>query len=429
MRPRTYSTDTALPHHSPRVRLAPLGALALGVMLSACGSSAQSGAAQTPETEAQDEAGEKVDVKAQFERESEPVAKQPVDGKGNWAAYIEAKTPPQVIQHDQFLEVVADVGWDSELHCFVYQEAIDSAGAIHAMLQAAGKNVEFQAVTPYALARDGLVPMIGVRGIYQVKQDGVLMAGDYKLMVMPRGEFPVLCVHDAAGFAQSFMRVTTEFASSFKYQSNQNAVVRGELWSVTLDETPVGFSQHSTYALDGGKVRRVSLSASFIPTAPGQLALEDRVSIVTSDASGNLIDGKYITFENGETALSLDVERSKQSYNYVGTIQNKEVRGSFKSKKPVVTAYAFEKRIKGMAKKPQKTSFDQWEYTPGIDPAQASKVTYDVTPGDGSLLVVASIGQRAVTMHANPKGVVDEVQMPVGSRNVESKLLEEVGDL
>lgn len=412
------------------LRLTPgLAAIAIGILLTGCGSSAHTTTPENPETEAESKTAEKVDVKAQFERESDPIAKQPVEGKGNWSAYIEAAKPPQVIGHDQFLEVVADVGWDSELHCFVYQEAIDAAGAIHTMLQAAAQNVEFQAVTPYALERDGLVPMIGVRGIYQVKQNEVLMAGDYKLMVMPRSDFPILCVHDAAGFAKSFVRVTTDFARSFKYEANQNAVVRGELWSVMLDDTPVGFSQHSTYALEGGKMRRVSLSASFIPTAPGQLALEDRVSIVTSDSTGNLIDGKYITFENGETALSLDVERSKQNYNYVGTIQNKEVRGTFKSKKPVVTAYAFEKRIKGIVKKPQKTSFEQWEYTPGIDPAQASKVTYDVTPRDDALVVVASIGQRAVTMHANPKGVVDELQMPVGSRTVESNLLEEVGDL
>src|SRR5690606_29933261 len=156
--------------------------------------------------------------------------------------------------------VVVDVGWDSEIHCFVYNDAIDSAGAIHTMLEVATQNVEFQAVSPYALERDGLVPMIGVRGIYKVNQDGVVMAGDYKLMVVPRAEYPVLCVHDAAGFANSFVRVTTEFARSFKYDSSQNAVVRGELWSVTLDDTPVGFSQHSTYALGGGKVRRVSLS-------------------------------------------------------------------------------------------------------------------------------------------------------------------------
>lgn len=406
-----------------------VGALVIGMLLAGCGSSAQQTTPESPEEDSEPTPSEKVDVKAQFERESDPISKQPVDGKGIWSAYIESNKPPQVVPHDQFLEVVADLGWDSELHCFVYQEAIDAAGAIHTMLQAAAQNVEFQAVTPYALERDGLVPMIGVRGIYQVKQDDVLMAGDYKLMVMPRSEYPILCVHDAAGYANSFVRVTTEFAKSFKYQSNQNTVVRGELWSVTLDDTPVGFSQHSTYAVEGGKVRRVSLSASFIPTAPGQLALEDRVSVVTSDSTGNLIDGKYITFENGETALSLDVERAKQTYNYVGTIQNKEVRGSFKSKKPIATAYAFEKRIKGIVKKPQKTSFEQWEYTPGIDPAQASKVTYDVTPQEDTLVVVASIGQRAVTMHANAKGVVDELEMPVGSRTLESNLLEEVGDL
>jgi archaellin len=411
------------------LRVSGAAVVTFGLLLTGCGSSSQAANPESPDAEDGSKAPEKVDVKAQFKRESDPIAKQPVDGKGNWSAYIEAKSPPQVIAHDQFLEVVADLGWESEVHCFVYQEGIDAAGAVHTMLQAASQSVEFQAVTPYALERDGLVPMIGVRGIYQVKQNEVLMAGDYKLMVMPRSDFPVLCVHDAAGYAVSFIRVTTEFARSFKFETETLPVVRGELWSVTLDETPVGFSQHTTYQVAGGNLRRVSLSASFIPTAPGQLALEDRVSIVNSDAAGNLIDGKYITFENGETSLSLDIERAKQNYNYVGTVQNKDVRGTFKSKKPVMTEYAFEKRIKGIAKKPQKTSFEQLEYTPGIDPAQPSKVTYEVTPEEGAVSVIASVGQRAVMMHANSKGVIDKLKMPVGARNVESNLLEEVGDL
>lgn len=433
---RHWSTGrrAALNPRSPSVVRRRAGLFALGGAIAlqcafACSPATAGSSAQTPSPDEQKTEGEKTDLKAQFSRESEPISKQPVSAKGAWTAYIEAKSAPKIVAHEEVVEVIADLGWDSELHCLVYPEAIDAGAAIHTSLKNASESVEFQAVTPYALDRDGLVPIVGVRGIYRVNQDGVVLAGDYKIMVMPRSDYAVLCFHDAAGYAQSFMRVTSEFARSFKYESKESPSIRGELWSVTLDETPVGFSQHSTYELEGKKLRRVSVSSSFIPTAPGQLAVEDRVSVVTTDLTGNLIDGKYVTFENGETSLSVDVERAKQTYNYVGTVQSKEVRGSFKTKKPVLSAYAFEKRIKGISKKPQKSSFEQLEYTPSLDPGQASAVTYDVTPQEGALLVVASIGQRSVSMHANTNGVVDELHMPVGSRTVESKLLEEVGGL
>lgn len=377
---------------------------------------------------AQEEVIEPIDIKAQFEREAAIIGKHTVHAEGLWSASMEAKTDPVVVQHEQALEVIADLGWDSELHCFVHQGAIHAATMIHAMLQAAPPNVQFQTVTPYGFDKQGLVPWMGIRAIYQVEQDGVLMNGDYKLMVMPRSEYPVWCFHDAAGYSQSFLRVTSEFAKSFEFAPPQSAPVRGELWRLTLDQLPVGFSLDTTYALAKGQRRRVSTSASFIPVAPGQLTLEDRSSVVTSDASGALISGSYTNFENGAPSMALEVERARQGYRYSGRIGAQDVSGTFKTKKPILTSQAFDNRIAALAKKPQKATFDQWEYIPGIDPAQASKVTYEVTPENEALKIVASVGQRAVTMHTNASGVVERLQIPVDSLTIESRLVEAIGN-
>jgi hypothetical protein len=103
-----------------------------------------------------------VDVQAQFEREAEPIPKQSVR-HGAWRASLESKTSPQIIEHEQAIEIVADLGWDSSLHCFVCQNAINPATMIHAMLEAAAANVDFQSITPYGFDRDGLVPVVGFR--------------------------------------------------------------------------------------------------------------------------------------------------------------------------------------------------------------------------------------------------------------------------
>src|SRR5690606_25280353 len=117
-------------------------------------------------------------------------------GVGLWRAYLEAKEPPKVEPRDKYIEVTADLGWDVALSCYVYEDTIDAGAASHAMIREAAKAVEFRALAPYHLASAGLYPVLGIRGIYQVEREGVLAAGDYKIVVMPRLEFPVLCTHD-----------------------------------------------------------------------------------------------------------------------------------------------------------------------------------------------------------------------------------------
>lgn len=391
------------------------------LLLGACGSS--TAPEPTPPRAQQTAPSDNVDVQAQFEREADPISKYPVS-QGAWRASIESKTPPQIVQHENATEIVADLGWDSSLHCFVCQNAINPASMIHAMLEAAASAVDFQSITPYGFDRDGLVPLIGFRGLYQVEQGSSLLTGDYKLMVMPRPEYPVWCFHDAAGYARSFLRVTSEFARSFEFDSSRPRPDSGELWTLTLDDTTVGFSQHATFKLKNGTVRRESVSVSFIPTDSDQLLLEDHVSDVTSDATGSLLKGNFVTFENGVAGLSIDVVRTKRGYDYSGTRRAEAVTGTFKTPKPIVTAYALEKRLKSLSKKTQKSTFEQWEYSPSIDVTQASKVAYTVTPEPNGMLVSVNVAQRSVTMRAKSDGSVYALQTPVGAFTVESTLVD-----
>ncbi|HEY3499019.1 MAG TPA: hypothetical protein VGK73_30215 [Polyangiaceae bacterium] len=398
--------------------------LASSALLGACGGS--KAPAGSP---ASNDSSEEQGVEAQFEREAEPTQKHLVKVEGAFSAYIEAKSPPKLKLEPLGLTVTADLGWDAEVHCFVHKQVVDAGAAANSMLKAAAKTVKFKALAPYFLEHHALDPVLGIRGVYHVEREGTLMAGDFKLMAMPRPEHPVLCWHDAPGYAKSFARVSTEFAKSFQFKSEQPAPTRGELWAITIDGTPVGFSRDTTYALDDGNVRRVSLGARFLPIAPGEMSFDDEAEIVTSDKDGALVSGKFLAIENGESSLEIDVERSKTGYNYVGTIQSKEVKGSFKSKQALKARYAAERKFKELARAGKKAKFEQWEYTPSIDAAQPSKVSYEVTSVDGGLTIVSTLGQRGATLKTNARGVVRQAVMSVGSRKIQIDLVEELGEL
>jgi hypothetical protein len=399
--------------------------LLAAVVLTAVGCGPR-GAASSPSGASEGEGG---GLEAKFEREAEPMQKHVVRGGDAFTAYIEASAAPSIERKEQGITITADLGWESPVQCFIYDHVIDAGSAANTMLKAAAKDVKFKALTPYFMDHQGLNPVLAIRGVYHVEQKGTVLAGDFKLMVMPRPELPMLCWHDAPGYAKSFARVTSDFAKSFQFKSEQPKPMRGELWIVHLDDVPVGFSRDTTYAMEDGNVRRVSLAARFLPTGPGEMSFDDDVEVITSDKEGALATGKYFSTENGETSLSIDIERTKTGYNYLGTIQNKEVKGSFKSKQALKARYASEKRFKALAAVRKKAKFEQLEYVPSIDATGGSKVLYEVSPEGEELAIVSTMGQRSLSMRANGRGVVKQLLMAIGSKKIAINLVEETGEL
>lgn len=401
-----------------------LGSAALG-----CGGHGAGGAPPATANGAASKDGGGGSIKEKLEQEGEPMGKQPVRGGDKFTGYVEAKAPPTVERKEQGFAISADLGWGGPLECFVYDHVIDAGAAVNIMLKEAAKNVKFNYLAPYYVDHQGLEPMLAIRGVYQVERNGEKYAGDFKLIVVPRSEYPLMCWLDTPGYAKTFARVTSEFAKSFKFESTRAAPTRGELWIVSVDGVPVGFSRETTYVQDGGKVSRIALSARFLPAGPGEMSFDDDAEIITMEKDGSIATGKYVSAENGETAYTIDVERTKSGYNYVGTIQGKAVNGSFKSKQPIKGHYAVELKLKGLAPSKKKAKFDEMEYDPSVDAANPSKVSYEVTPEGDGLTVTSSLGQRGMTSKANGRGIIKQIQLSAGAKKVQIDLVEESGEL
>ena len=403
---------------------------ALGLGSFGCGGHGAGGAPPaTANGQATSSAGSGGSIKEKLEQEADPIGKQPVRGGDKFTGYVEAKAPPKVERKEQGFSISADLGWGGPLECFVYDHVIDAGAAVNIMLKEAAKNVKFNFLAPYYVDHQGLEPMLAIRGVYQVEREGQKYAGDFKLIVVPRSEYPLMCWLDTPGYAKSFARVTSEFAKSFKFESKRAAPTRGELWIVSVDGVPVGFSRETTYVQDSGKVSRIALSARFLPAGPGEMSFDDDAEILGMDKDGSLATGKYVSAENGETAYTIDIERTKAGYNYVGTIQGKAVNGSFKSKQPLRGHYAVELKLKGLAAAKKKAKFEEMEYDPSVDAANASKVTYEVSPEGDGMTITSSLGQRGMTSKANGRGVIKQILLSAGAKKIQIDLVEESGGI
>ena len=394
----------------------------------ACGNKPAPKEARHPEQSAGHAALSAEDMKAQFQREAEPIQKLPVKSEDKWTAYFEAKSSPTLEFKDEYATLTADLGWDAPVTCFVYNATIDAGAASYAVISEAGKAVEFQQLLPFHLGSVRLNPILGLRGLYHVQRDGEVAAGDLKLILVPRLEYPLLCTHDAPGYAESFARVTSDFAKSFEFQSKLPEPMRAELWHARLEGVPVGFAQRFTYEMEHDAVRTVYISARFVPRAPGEISFEDSVELVDWDRKGLLESGRFLSFENGQSSFELGLEKAGRAYKYSGTVQDKPLSGSFRSQ-PIVGDLALERRLKSLAHSKRPSTFHQWEYLPSLDPLQTSKVTYKVSRHSGAMLIEALMGQRAMVMRANGRGVIQQHLFRVGARHIQVDLVQEAGEL
>lgn len=422
-------------HRRPATRtgLRTFSAVPLCLSLWACGG-AQTAEPERPgpsaETGAEAPAPEpsidRAALKAQFEREAPPTALQPVS-VGALHGEIESDAPPTVEREAGLHRVTARPESIGDVQCYVYDDVIDTASSLHALLSQAASKVALKQVAPYPLAHDHLDPIVGVRALYHLQRSEGLVAGDYKVVVMPRPDHSVACLHDAPGYPQSFFRVASAFAKSLRPRAAE-APHTGELWSVYVDHVPMGFSQDRRYATDEGGILQTTLESMFPQVAANELQLKDRVHLITTDSAGDVIESEHIAIEAGDKTMELELKRSPKGYRYSGTLNGTPVQGQFETPEPLRSSVALEQRLRQAAETHQAAEFSQWEYHPGVDPTAATEVRYRATPETNGMRVVMQLGQVAMTATTDAHGRPNLIEMPVGPRTVRMRVIERSGD-
>lgn len=375
--------------------------LALALLLAACGGSSHASQASVALTQPVSvtavlptlaPAAVRAAPEADDAREGATLTSLPVqDGDTPWSAEIEATVPPRVVSSDRFVSVTAEQGWDAPIQCFVYRGPIDAGASVSRLLERLGASVTFDKVRLASLSNAGLDPVLQVRAGYRSVSGAVDGTGELKIGVMPRAEYPLLCLYDGVGYVASFARVVTGFARSFRFHSKQVPPRRGELWYLAEGRALQGFSSFSEHALRDGSMRTVRNSSSLVPSEAGAPTTEDQTEVMTWGERGHLTSGSFVRLENGAMSHSVRLELGADGWSYSGEVQGKPIRGSFVESEPIMGRPALEQRIAELTRQlPPEASggeasdsaFTQLEYWPLLDATRPTLVGYVAVPSN-----------------------------------------------
>jgi hypothetical protein len=365
------------------------------------------------------------ELNALFKREVDlPAGKSFAAPDKAWKATFPATATPTLEQGEGFSHVSFSLGTEQPSQCFLYKDTIDAGQAVTKMLAGLRQNVEFTHVAPYRIATAQGLPVVFIEGRYLADSPAGKVAGSIKLGVTPRFTTPLLCFLDEPGYAETFAKAVTSIAESVQVQGDSSLPMFSEVWAIELENVPVGYELLRIHDGGDGTLTSISLSSSFIPTGPGEVATSDEVEVLQSDASG-ILKGTFLEIEGTEVSHELNLTRKgKTGYLVSGTVQGKGVKSEFKA--PIladkVAFYRYLQKNKGKS-----GQITVQEFTPALDPTAPSKVTYSLDAANRK--VSHKAGELTATSNLGASGLPEGMSVAVGVRQVTGTVIHRQGSL
>jgi len=389
-------------------------------LLTACGGNGEAKSATEREA-----ANTPDELNALFRREAKlPKSTSVKVESAGFEAEFPSADKPVVEIGDGFTHILFSLGTEEPAQCFFYNDTVDAGQSMTKMLAGLRGNVEFTHVAPYRISTAQGLPLVFIEGRYLADSEQGKVAGSIKLGITPRFVTPVLCFLDEPGYADTFASAMTTVAESIRVAEPKAEPVYSEIWGISIEDTPVGYQMLQVHDAGDGTVTAISLSASFIPTGPGELSTSDNVSVIQSDSSG-VLKGTFLEVEGTEVSHDLSMTRQgKTGYVVSGKMQGKEIKSQFKAPtlSDDVAFYRYLQKNRGKSGK-----VTVLEFAPSLDPTAPSKVTYEL---DGPNNTVShSVGDVSSKSKLGEAGLPETMILPIGVRELKGAVIHRQGSL
>ncbi len=396
--------------------------LVLAAGLSACGASAKTGSAQAnqPAAVSSDKAqpeSKKFDIDAYYQRELAPLAKKAFTFQ-KLSGESEASEAAKIVDDEGSFHLTIPLGTKAPLECFVYKREVDPAGSLVAIAREVKKSLDVRLLKTADVSLVGDFPVVFLEQQYVSPTEHGQAAGELKTMFYDHPVTPMLCMHDELGYNASFQRVTKNLAASLKVAGLEvNAPKLLEIYVDKIADQPAGFSRHVVLPGKNGGLVSTSKASTFIQRSPRDLVSSDSITTEICDKDGRLLEASYVEAEGGELAREIQMKRiGPQEYTYKGKHSGKNVSGKFKTKgkrglsgDKALTAAVLSELLSGKS-----AEMKMEEYHPGLNPEAPVEVAYKVDSKEQRRIKI-SVGQMEMLATADDKGLMQKLEIPVGS--------------
>jgi hypothetical protein len=300
-------------------------------------------------------------------------------GDGFFAAEVAASADPIVTARDGVYQVTVPIATDRPAECFVYHDALDAAATLGLLIDEPLRDMPRTQILNIDAGTFGKVPYLYQERLYLT---GRKTAGVLKGIVMPFDSSLLACLHDTAGYSETFRQMAGSFAASLVLRDDpREQLVHEEVLLWRLRDMNIGYTVNRAGPDAQGHIRSTVETAVLFPRSASETLARDEYNVIREQANGEVLSGRYAEAENGEIKVSINLNRAERGgYRVEGSFQGKEIDAPLEAASGVVGPW-YQHRAMIRAAYPasgQPRAMSFYTYVPSANPLQT--VTFDVSP-------------------------------------------------
>lgn len=333
-------------------------------------------------------------------------------GLGTWS---EAQS------EDNYWYFTVDIGSESPVECWAFQEYDGLANSLVNMMKYAVNNVstnlkktlESQYNFSLDVSNLGDVPVFSYDILYNLGETDERVSGLMKGMSAESANGLQVCLHNEIGYRETFKDVFTSFVNAVDRSANvkpfffaiNGMKMQGELVGIVSEK----------FSIDAdGDVEIVEATSLILPVDANTVSSTDSLARSWSRIDGTLINTYEYTVENGEVMSSMGLSRTEGTWVIEGEIQGKKVNSELSYDDVFTSNFGAYLETQKLANSDQDSlSYNTWSLEG--DPTQPTPtVMYKKSQKNGLLELVAEIESFKIEYTVDEDFIMQRAKVEMG---------------
>lgn len=322
---------------------------------------------------------------------------------------------------DNYWYFTVDIGSESPVECWAFQEYDGLANSLVNMMTYAVNNVsanlnkalESQYNFSLDISNLGNVPVFSYDILYNLGVTDERVSGLMKGMSAESANGLQVCLHNEIGYRETFKDVFTSFVNAVDRTANvkpfffaiNGMKMQGELVGIVSEKFSVDAD---------GDVEIVEATSLILPVDANTVSSTDSLARSWSRIDGTLINTYEYTVENGEVMSSMGLSRTEGTWVIEGEIQGKEVNSELSYDDVFTSNFGAYLETQKLANSDQDSlSYNTWSLEG--DPTQPTPtVMYKKSQKNGLLELVAEIESFKIEYTVDEDFIMQRAKVEMG---------------
>ncbi|CAA0354615.1 conserved exported hypothetical protein [Alteromonas alvinellae] len=333
-------------------------------------------------------------------------------GLGTWS---EAQS------EDNYWYFTVDIGSESPVECWAFQEYDGLANSLVNMMKYAVNNVsanlnktlESQYNFSLDVSNLGNVPVFSYDILYNLGETDERVSGLMKGMSAESANGLQVCLHNEIGYRETFKDVFTSFVNAVDRSANVKPFFFA-INGMKMQGERVGIVSEK-FSIDAdGDVEIVEATSLILPVDANTVSSTDSLARSWSRIDGTLINTYEYTVENGEVLSSMGLSRTEGTWVIEGEIQGKKVNSELSYDDVFTSNFGAYLETQKLANSDQDSlSYNTWSLEG--DPTQPTPtVMYKKSQKNGLLELVAEIESFKIEYTVDEDFIMQRAKVEMG---------------